>query len=110
MSRTVKGVKICRPSGTSAMPAATRLVAGGTAEIAPCKPQRSGAARQGRGYRRHQGRLAGAVRAEQRHGLALRNLQRYVIEHVGAAIAAGHVGDFKHDADLAATPPTASPR
>ena len=87
LSATESGANTCRPSGTCTMPARTRAC--GESVLHRLAVERDGAARNRlhAGNRAQQRGLAGAVAADQRDHLALRDLKRHLVQHRDAAVA-----------------------
>ena len=85
-SRTVSREKIRRPSGAWPMPGLDELVGGRLRDVLAVERDRALARVEQAADRLERGRLAGAVRPDQRHDLALVDLDRDALERVDLAV------------------------
>ena len=93
LSITVMRLRMARPSGTWLMPSATILCGGRRTMLLPSKVDAAGGRADQAGDGLQQRRLAGAVRADQRDDLALRDVEGDVVQHLDLAVAGAQPSD-----------------
>jgi len=102
--------KMRRPSGTWATPRSTiswvgrRVMSWPSSLIVPARATRAAADRH------QEGRLAGAVGADQGHDLAVRDIEVDPVQGLDGAVECRHGPDFKHGPPQASGPPSSVPR